>query len=210
MTSHTETLRAEASSWILEDPERQREKLSRERIRHFRLVKDLLLVHLPTATYDVLDVGGGPLPVSDLIPVKSRIVVDPLTETYRMITACNDHVAMNAEDMSYVSCFDLCISTNALDHTADPRLVVEKMVRALRPGGYLAIVCAHWNSITHVHEAHAHSLDAELIKRWTAADFEVVQELTYEKDDYRYGHRLFEGRRGQPALALLLRRCSGY
>lgn len=209
--SHAETLEAEAASWIIDDPTTQADKLLRERIRHYKLVRDLLLDKLPTSRFDVLEIGGGPLPVSDLIPHASRVVVEPLTDEYRRITPCRDHVAMNAEDIDLdPSRFDLVIATNSLDHVDNPHLVLHVATRVLRPGGYLAILCAENNALTHPHPAHAHNLTADAIHRFVDCDFETVWELTYQRDGYRYGHILHEGRRGQPAFALLLRKCSGY
>lgn len=208
--NHKDTLIAEAESWVLDDPHIQADKLQRERIRHYGLVKALLLDKLNTGQMDVLEIGGGPLPVSDLIPFKHRIVAEPLTDEYRQLAPCLDHRDLKGEEILFAEAFDLVIATNSLDHVESPRTVVNRVTLALRPGGFLAILCAENNALTHKHPAHAHNLTADLIKRWTARDFEVVHELTYLKDGFRYGHIFYEGRRGQPAFALLLRKCSGY
>lgn len=203
-------LKAEVASWIIDDRAAQREKLRRERIRHHKLVRDLLLDKLGTDEMDVLEIGGGPLPVSDLLRFRSRVVIDPLSDEYRAIAPCPDHVAMRAEDIAIREHFDLAIATNSLDHVASPHRVFDNMARALRHGGFIAIAGAEDNAITHPHEAHEHNLRADTIHRWADSAFETVWELTYAKDGYRYGHILHDGRRGQPAFAILLRRCTGY
>lgn len=205
-----DTLTAEANSWILDDPVAQAEKLRRERMRHFKLAKDLLLDKLGTETMDVLEVGGGPLPVSDTIRFRSRTVVDPLSDEYKKIAPCRDHIAGRAEDMKYTADFDLAIVTNSLDHVEDPKVAFAKIAKSLRRGGYAAIAGAEDNALTHPHEAHEHNLRADVVLDWAAEEFETVWKLTYAADGYRYGHVLYEGRRGQPAFALLLRKCTGY
>lgn len=206
----SETLKAEVDSWVIDDPDRQAEKLRRERMRHYKLARDLLLDKLDTEDMDVLEVGGGPLPLSDLLPFRSRMVVDPLADEYRAIAPCLDHVAMRAEDLDAPGSFDLAIATNSLDHVDDPQLVTSNMAASLRAGGYVAIACAEYNAFTHPHPAHAHSLTSREVHRWLDHEFETVWELTNAEHGYRYGHVLYNGRRGQPAFALLLRKCVGY
>ncbi len=206
---YEETLEAESRTWLLPEPER-REKFRRERIRHYRLIRDLLLDRLDVHNMDILEIGGGPMPVSDLLRFRSRLVIDPLSDDYRTVIPCPDHVAMRAEDLEKEGAFDLAISTNSLDHVESPELVVAKMAAALRPGGFMAVQCAENNAIVHPHAAHVHNISAEWLHRLLDADFETVSEWTWREHGYRYGWVLYEGRRGQPAFALLLRKCSGY
>lgn len=203
--SYADTLVAEVDSWIIEDPEISAEKLQRERIRHHKLVRDLLLDKLNTAPMRVLEVGGGPYPVSDLIEFSSRVVVDPCTDAYRRQFPCPDHTQMKIEDMPNPWRFDLVISTNSLDHVERPATALRKIGEACRPGGYVAIMCAENNAITNPHPAHVHNLTARDVHQALDADYETVWELTYAKDGYRYGWVPFEGKRGQPAFALLMR-----
>ena len=208
--SHADHLEAEAATWLISDGG---EKLLRERMRHHRIVRDLLLDRLPTHRMDILEVGGGPLPVSDLLEFRSRVVVDPCTGSYQQIAACPDHV--NCAIEHYVGgphhrLFDLAIATNSLDHVASPPKALQAMSDLLRPGGYLAVLCAENNAFTHPHPAHEHNLTADDVHRQLDVDYETVWELTYERDGYRYGWVPYQGKRGQPAFALLLRKCAGY
>jgi SAM-dependent methyltransferase len=208
--THDEQLVAEAASWCIEDAGAREEKIRRERIRHPKLIRDLLLDHLDTHRMDVLEVGGGPYPVSDLLRTRTRVVIDPLADEYREYFPCPDHIPMKAEELGQRDSYDLAICTNALDHVEDPRLVLASMTRALRPGGYLALMCAENNALTNPHPAHEWNLTAEWVHQQLDHIYETVWELTYARDGYRYGWVLWEGRRGQPAWALLLRKCSGY
>lgn len=210
MGNYQDNLTAEVASWLLSDPRARAEKFRRERIRHHKLVRDLLLDQLGTHDMDILEVGGGPMPVSDILPFRTRIVVDPLADEYRKVVPCPDHYAIQAEHMPYSEDFDLVICTNALDHVERPEDVVDLISQALRPGGYFAVMCAENNALTNPHPAHEHNLTADLIHRWLDETFETVWELTFRQHGYRYGWVSFEGRRGQPAFALVLRKCSGY
>lgn len=210
MSTYADQLTAESASWLFPDSDGREEKFRRERIRHHKLIRDLLLDKLGTHEMDVLEVGGGPFPVSDLLQFRSRLVIDPLADDYATVAPCPDHISLHGEDLEAAANFDLAICTNSLDHVQGPDLVVENVARALRPGGYFAVMCAQNNALTHPHPAHEINLTARDIHRWCDAEFETVWELTWERDAYRYGHVLFEGRRGQPAFALLLRKCTGY
>lgn len=203
-------LAAEAATWLLENEFDRREKFRRERMRHYGLVRDLLLDKLDTHNMSVLEVGGGPMPVTDLIPFRYRDVVDPLTEAYSSVIPCPDHVPIAAEEMQYYREFDLVVTTNALDHVRDPAVVMWRIFMALKPGGFLAIECNENNASLHPHEAHEHDVTADWIHRTVDLDYETVWELNWAEHGYRYGWVLHEGKRGQPAFAMLLRKCSGY
>ncbi len=207
-------LAEEARTWCIADPAKRHEKAQRERIRHPQLIKDLLLDQLATHMMDVLEIGGGPLPLTDLLPFQSRWVVDPCTEDYREFFPCPDHLAMKAEEMGdeFEERFDLVVCTNALDHVAEDMVpaVIDTIRRSLRPGGFAAIMCAENNALTNPHPCHGVNLTAADIHRWMDGAFETCWELNFAKDGYRYGWAPFEGRIGQPAFALLMRKAIGY
>lgn len=205
----------EAKTWCIPDDARREEKAQRERIRHPKLIKDLLLDQLATHTMDVLEIGGGPMPVTDLLPFSSRIVVDPCTDQYRDYFPCNDHIADTIEHFytdDLEECFDLVVCTNALDHVQEDMVpaVFDVIRRVLRPGGFAAIMCAENNALTNPHPCHAVNLDAARVHRALDPEFETVWELTYARDGYRYGWAEYEGKIGQPAFAILLRKAVGY
>lgn len=208
--SYPDQLDAEVQTWCIEDPAQRAEKMQRERIRHPGLIRDLLLDRLDTSAMSVLEVGGGPEPVSDLLAFKDRTVVDPCTNEYKTYFTVPDHIQGYAEDMGWDSDFDLCICTNALDHVHDPVTVLRAIERALKPGGYFAVMCAENNAITNPHPCHTLNLTARDIHQTCDAWAETVWELTYQKDGYRYGWASHNGKVGQPAFAMLLRKVVGY
>ncbi len=210
MTEYEEHLKAEVASWLIPDERKRAEKFRRERIRHYGLIRDLLLDRLGTHDMDILEVGGGPMPVSDLLSFRSRVVIDPLSAQYATVVPCPDHVAMRAEELDTGPLYHLAICTNALDHVEEPSLVVRNIAKALLPGGYFAVMAAENNALTNPHPAHEHNLTADQLHHWLDRDFETVWSLTFREQGYRYGWVEFEGRRGQPAFALLMRKCGGY
>lgn len=212
-STYDERLVEEARTWCISDPARRAEKLQRERIRHPQLIRDLLLDRLDTSNMTVIEVGGGPEPVSDLLPFKFRVVVDPCTDEYRKYFPVPDHITGFAEDMGddyWEGKFDLVICTNALDHVRDPLAVVSRIEQCLKPGGYFAVMCAENNALTNPHPCHTINLTARDLHRMCGTWAEAVWELNYEHDGYRYGWAEYEGRIGQPAFALLFRKVTGY
>lgn len=210
---YEERLREEARTWCIPDPRERREKMRRERIRHPQLVKDLLLDRLDTSDMRILEVGGGPEPLSDLLPFKFRIVVDPCTEEYAKYFPVPDHINEQAEDMgdsTWHGMFNLVICTNALDHVRDTMMVLSRIYRCLEPGGFFAVMCAENNAITNPHPCHTINLTTADLHRSCDQWAETVWELNYRKDDYRYGWAEHNGRQGQPAFAILFRKAIGY
>lgn len=213
--AYDEMLSAEADTWCIEDPVARQEKIQRERIRHPKLIKDLLLDQLDTHLMDVLEIGGGPSPVTNLLQFNTRMVVDPCTDEYAKYFPLteNEHFTGKAEeflDDTFEERFDLVVCTNALDHAYEPTTVVDRIRKVTRPGGYVAIMCAENNALTNPHPCHKVNLTADHIHRWLDPEFETVWELTFRKDNYRYGWVEYQGKRGQPAFALLMRKCVGY
>ena len=207
---YSEQLKEEVATWNIEDEEKRHEKIQRETIRHHKLVKDLLLDKLATHRMWVCEIGGGPVPVSDLLQFKNRVVFDPCTKSYKKYFPCRDHYEMEAEELAAKNAYDLIICTNALDHVQNPYKVLANISTALKPGGYAAIMCAENNALTNPHPCHEHNLTARDVHEALDSDFETVWELTYEKDNYRYGWAEYQGQVGQPAFALLMRKVTGY
>lgn len=212
--SHVRQLEEEAKTWCIDDPEKRAEKMQRERIRHPGIIRDLLLDRLDTSGMSICEIGGGPEPISDLLDFKDRVVIDPCTEEYARYFPVPDHIHSYAElamgDDLWERNFDLVIATNSLDHVRDYRVVIGNVYRVLKPGGYFAVMCAENNAITNPHPCHVINLTAKEIHRLCDTWAETVWELTYEKDGYRYGWAEYNGKVGQPAFALLMRKVVGY
>ena len=198
--SYSDSLKAEAQSWVAPDAGIE-DKLLRERVRHPGLIRTLMLDRLPTHRWDILEVGGGPLPVSDLLPFRNRVVVDPCTEDYRAIAPCPDHVDAEIERFSTMQRYSLVISTNSLDHVRSVPEALKRMDALLLRGGYMAILCAENNAFHHPHPSHRINLTLADIHRAFDAKYETVHERSYQLDGFRYGWLRVDGICGQPAFA---------
>ncbi len=205
----------EAKTWCIPDPVARQEKVQRERIRHPKLIRDLLIDQLDTHTMDILEIGGGPVPLSDLLEFKSRWVVDPCTSFYRQYFPCPDHIDDTIEHHYHDELdesADLVICTNALDHIQEDMVpaAIDAIRKILRPGGFAAIMCAENNALTNPHPCHRVNLTAKDVHRMMDYAFETVWELNFARDGYRYGWAYYQGKVGQPAFALLMRKVIGY
>ncbi len=94
---------------------------------------------------EVLDVGSGP--VSQLIGTidKEKITtVDPLGALYELIfdykkNKINPPISFGGEFINFEEKFDIVHISNAIDHSQDPQIVFNKLVRACNPEGYLIV-----------------------------------------------------------------------
>lgn len=93
----------------------------------------------------VLDVGSGAVSLlNGSFPKHNITTVDPLGSLYPFIFDYAAHgiappIACGGEDMEFENEFDIVHISNAIDHTQDPKVCFEKLVKAARPGGFVAI-----------------------------------------------------------------------
>lgn len=200
--------KAEAKSWLIEDPVIFRDKKLRETARYPMMARQMGLNFIDTSNMVVLDVGAGPFGgVSSTIPSKLTWRVDPLTPQYSTIADTSTYIAQKAEDASYINA-DLVIITNALDHLESPKKFLTKIKNEMKPGAYFAQFHAINNAITHPHEAHEHNINVEFLHSIIDTDLETVWELKYP--EVRYGWVHYNGKVGQPAFCGLYRKVTGY
>lgn len=199
----------EAKTWLLEDEAKRHEKLQREIVRYPYMAKLMGLGYLDTTSMTILDIGGGPVGLSSIIPCKKRKVIDPLTEEYAKYFDTYFHQSLQGEDLGQMfTNADLVIVTNALDHFENPWLFMQEMVRLAKPGSYFTHYHAINNAITHAHAAHVHNINPEWLHKLIDTDYETVWELTYP--EIRYGWVHYNGKIGQPAFCGLYRKVTGY
>ena len=90
----------------------------------------------------VLDVGSG---VCSLLNGLVNVTTcDPLGDLYKLVFDYERHklvapYPIPAEEMSFNSLFDIVHISNALDHTQNPLKALEKLIQAVKPGGYLIV-----------------------------------------------------------------------
>ena len=90
----------------------------------------------------VLDVGSGVC--SLLNGTCNTIAVDPLGDLYKLVFDYQRHQieppkALPAEELPYENEFDIVHISNALDHTQNPYEAYNKLLKAVKHGGYLII-----------------------------------------------------------------------
>lgn len=93
----------------------------------------------------VLDVGSGAVSIlNGLIRQSDLTAIDPLGDLYRFIFdyelyKMNVPVALAAEELLSEGEYDIVHMSNAIDHVQDPHKVYQRLLRAVKPGGYLII-----------------------------------------------------------------------
>lgn len=196
----------EAKTWLIEDTAKREEKIQRETARYPMMVKQMGLTYIDTAKMYVMDIGAGPgQGVSSVIPCKKRVCVDPLKEEYSKYFNVSNYWGFQAEHLKEkLSEPDLIISTNCIDHFENPELFLQDLVKYMKAGAFFAHFHAIDNAIQHVHPAHVHNLNEEVVKNYLSDDFELVWEMSYKKDGLTYGWLK------EKAFTQLWRKVTGY
>jgi SAM-dependent methyltransferase len=141
-------------AWIAEDGRRWPE-VYRERLDPTTELAEPLLVEcidaIPATTISILDVGAGPCTsLGKTYPGKLLEItpVDPLADEYNRLWAYKGTAppvrtqACRGEELRSrfgPDRFDIAYARNALDHTADPALVIRNMLGVVRRGGFVVL-----------------------------------------------------------------------
>lgn len=93
---------------------------------------------------EILEIGCGPVCLSQLLPQKNKTFLDPLLDDFRRMypgeLPDGEHLATIAEKIPKTSgSYDIIICLNTLSYVLNPELVMNEMERLLRPGGRLVI-----------------------------------------------------------------------
>jgi SAM-dependent methyltransferase len=109
------------------------------------------LEEIAASDVSILDVGSGPLTsVGKVYPGKkiSIVATDPLADDYASVLRdCRLDppllpIACGGEEIVErfgEEAFDIAFALNSLDHSADPRSVLDNMLAAIKPGGRVAL-----------------------------------------------------------------------
>lgn len=197
----------EIRTWVIDDETVRRDKVMREKSRYPYIVKQMGLTScIDTSNMVIIDGGAGPLGgVSQVLPHKKRILVDPLKDAYSKYFDTTLYIGEECENLKERWAeANLITITNALDHMRDPQLVMEDINKYAQYSCYLSIFSPWDNALTHVHEAHQWNLNPNWVHSVFDAEWETVWELKYP--ELRYGWQEFSGKRGQPAFTTLFRK----
>jgi hypothetical protein len=109
-------------------------------------VHDFIKSNLPP-NGDVMDAGSGVVSIlNGTVPNKNLFPTDPLGELYSLIFNYQKYgirqpLAGSCEELRADSLYDIVHISNALDHTQNPFESYKRLLRAVKPGGYLIIQC---------------------------------------------------------------------
>jgi SAM-dependent methyltransferase len=110
--------------------------------RKYRYLDDIIVMCKINANTRVLDVGCGISTVLHFLEGE-RYGIDPLAGEYKRLYSFPEGIDIRrgrGENIPFPdACFDILISSSALDHVSDPSKTVAETRRVLRPGGYLVL-----------------------------------------------------------------------
>lgn len=146
-----------------------------------RRVHEVILHSLPKVYSSVLDVGCGNAWLAERLTPQSKKVIsfdlshtntkkakDRIKSDFHKQTV-GDSLQLPFKDNS----IDLVVSSEVIEHIADPKRFVSELFRVTKPGGSVIIttpykevlqyiLCVHCNKVTTLH-AHIHSFDEHIL-----------------------------------------------
>ena len=153
---------------------------------HLKLLRTLVMNHVPDTATLVLDVGCGSAFVAQHLCPRGKKVVSmdiAYANAHKALSRYpNENHAAVVADAYHLpfadSSFDCIIASEIIEHTVDPRGFVASLLSKLKPGGTLIVstpykeqiaysLCIHCNRKT-PHNAHLHSFDEEKVRRMVA------------------------------------------
>ncbi len=93
----------------------------------------------------VLELGGGPLCISRLLPLKNKTYLDPLIDDFRRMFPGElpeeaEYLATTAERIAKPSnSYELILCLNMISHSLNPELIMHEIERLLKPNGTLVL-----------------------------------------------------------------------
>jgi len=128
--------------------ERWKDKtLQAEREKDKQAYLPLLLKYAEDLPQDgaVLEIGCGPVCLSQSLPLENKTFLDPLLDDFRRmypgeLRGEGEYLATTAEQVPKAdNSYDLIICLNTISYSLHPELIMNEMERLLRPGGRLIV-----------------------------------------------------------------------
>jgi 2-polyprenyl-3-methyl-5-hydroxy-6-metoxy-1,4-benzoquinol methylase len=131
---------------------------------------------IPVQGKRILDIGAGPCSlILKTTALAEGVVIDPCPYPEwvgkRYKAAGVELIRTPAEELTHNEVYDEVWMYNVLQHTIDPEKIVEKGIKALKPGGRFRVF--EWVN-TPTNTAHPHSLTKELLDGWFGRDGDLV------------------------------------
>jgi len=101
----------------------------------------------------VLEIGGGPLCISRLLPIENKTYLDPLIDDFRRMFPGElpeeaEYMATTAEHISKPNeSYELILCLNMISHSLNPELILHEIERLLKPNGTLVLSIRTHSSI---------------------------------------------------------------
>lgn len=138
----------------------------------------------------VLDVGAGVVSVlNGLVPQENLIATDPLAELYKCIfdyeqARMKPCIDISGEELMEEDVYDIVHVRNALDHAQNPVKVLQKMITACKPYGYIIVQGFENEADAEQHEGF-HQYNISLSGQWLTfngsryiTDVKVISAIT--------------------------------
>lgn len=151
----------------------------------------------------VVEFGSGPAGFVEYIDAARKIAIEPLIDRYRQVfphlaASTVEYWSCPAEDIGHTldGSADLVICFNVLDHTRDPRQVVENLARVAKTGADLLFQLNVYSSPAEMQkkprkhaELHPHSLDADTVLRLLRRHrFDIRRQRLSDEADHNGEH----------------------
>ncbi|PIW44875.1 MAG: hypothetical protein COW18_12320 [Zetaproteobacteria bacterium CG12_big_fil_rev_8_21_14_0_65_54_13] len=175
-----------------------RKNLQRERERAERDLLPLLLrfAREYPNTASILEIGCGPVCVSQKLPQKNKTYLDPLLDDFRRMfpgkLPDGKYLTSGAERIDRPSAsYDLIICSHAISCSMNPELIMHEMERLLKPNGRLILIMTTHSGLEArlhyyaeccapalCHKTHPYYYSLTGIHRTLSRHFNIVQEMT--------------------------------
>jgi len=144
----------------------------------------------------ILEIGCGPICVSQYLPQKNKTYLDPLLDDFRRMfpgkLPAGAYLTSGAECIDRpAASFDLIICTHAISCSMNPELIMHEMERLLTPNGRLILTMTTHSALesrlhyyaeccatTLCHQTRPYYYSLTGIRRTLARHFSIAQEMT--------------------------------
>jgi len=154
-----------------------REKV-KEYFYKFRFLKEIIEETKINNNSKILDIGCGIKTVLHFLPGKLKVGIDSLADEYRKIYKYPSDLIIEksfGENIKYSdNFFDVVFITNALDHTKDPKKVINETYRTLKKNGYLVLINELVKKEVKRDRAHPHNLEEKNVLNLLSGNFKII------------------------------------
>lgn len=172
---------------------------------HYDRLVALILKKLPfeiEKSWNVLDVGCGPLSILNILDCNVKVGIDPLLEFYRNKFKLSHNIKWIQNSIENINRetdnikFDCVFLLNVLDHCQTPKIAISKIKSMLKNGSYLVITLhchkrnwlkRYWQWFSYrIDPMHTSPLTREDFHNLCKNDFRVILSNRYDLKEMCY------------------------